>query len=181
MFDWVNGLFEWIANWFPSLEIIPKTHAGVKFKWGSVVVPLDAGVHVYWPLVSTVLTYPVVRHTHDLECQALMTKDGYDIRIKVAVVCEIHNIVAALADNYDVNETVGDVSRGTIAECIFNLELDLLRENFPSVRQGLEEEIGETLNEYGVTVLEVKITELSTCQTIKHAGVQVVEADPSDS
>lgn len=181
MFTWLEGLVEWIGNWVPAILIIPKTHAGVKFKWGSVVVPLDAGVHIYWPIVTSVLMHPVVRHTHDLESQALMTKDGHNVLVQVAVVCEIHDIVAALADNYDILETVGDVSRGTITECIFNHNLDDLRQDFPRVREGLEGEIGETLNEYGLTVLEVKITELSTCQTIKHAGVPVVAAAPSDS
>lgn len=174
MFGWVNSLFEWFGNWFPTLTIIPKTHAGVKFKWGKVVVPLKSGVHIFWPIVTSVLMHPVVRHTHELASQALMTKDGYDILIKVAVVCEIHDIVSALADNYDVYETVGDVSRGTVTECIFTHELDELRTHFIEVREGLEKAIGEVLNDYGITVLEVKIMELSQCQTIKHSGVAVV-------
>jgi regulator of protease activity HflC (stomatin/prohibitin superfamily) len=100
MFQWLGNLLEWFASWIPRVIIVNKTHAGVKFRWGKVVIPLDAGVHIYWPIVTDIMQYPVVRHTHDLECQALMTKDGYDIRIKVAVVCEIHNIVAALVYFY---------------------------------------------------------------------------------
>ncbi|MHA2218512.1 MAG: SPFH domain-containing protein [Candidatus Hodarchaeales archaeon] len=176
MFQWLGNLLEWFASWIPRVIIVNKTHAGVKFRWGKVVIPLDAGVHIYWPIVTDIMQYPVVRHTHDLECQALMTKDGYDIRIKVAVVCEIHNIVAALADNYDVNDTVGDVTRGTIAECIFIHDLEELRVNFLKIRESLEKIIGKVLNDYGITVLEVKITELSKCRTLKHAGV-VFQAD----
>jgi hypothetical protein len=120
------------------------------------------------------MEYPIKRHTHDFECQSLTTTDGVDIIISVAVVCEIYDILAALAENYDIGETVSDVTRGTVAEVILSHTYEKITGEFHKMRETLESEIGEALGSYGVTVLEVKIMELSKCQTFRVAGVAAI-------
>jgi regulator of protease activity HflC (stomatin/prohibitin superfamily) len=166
MFDWLNGLFTWFANWIPQLIIVPSTHEGVKFRHGKHVIRMKSGLHAYWPVVTTWVMYPIVRQTHDLEPQSLTTKDGVDIVISTAVVCEIHDIVLALANNFELNETIGDIARGTVAE----VTLSHTFEEIFTAHETLEEQISEALNAYGVTVLAVKIVELSRTRTIRLIG-----------
>jgi len=170
MFEWLNSLLEWFGSWFPRLVIINYTHAGVKFRHGHNAIPLEAGLHWYWPLVTEVFVYPRKRTTYDFESQSLTTTDGTDIIISVAVVGEIHDILAALAENFDIGDTIGDVTRGVIAEVILSHTFEEITKGFQKVRMTLESEIGEALSGYGVTVLEVKIMELSKCQTVRVVG-----------
>jgi regulator of protease activity HflC (stomatin/prohibitin superfamily) len=170
MFEWLGNLMEWFGAWIPRLLIICRTHGGVKFRHGHDAIALESGLHLYWPLVTEVMEYPVKRHTHEFDCQSLTTTDDVDIIISVAVVCEVYDILAALAENYDINDTVSDVTRGTIAEVILSHTFEQITGEFHKVRETLESEIGEALSVYGITVLEVKIMELSKCQTFRVAG-----------
>lgn len=156
--------------WVPRLIVVNSTHAGVKFKCGKTPIAMSPGLHWYWPVVTEWVQYPIVRHTHDFECQSLTTTDGVDIIISVAVVCEIHDILAALAENHEINDTVGDVTRGVIAEIILSHSFKDITTNFHGILKSMESEIGESLNVYGVTVLAVKIMELSKARTIRLAG-----------
>lgn len=170
MFEWLGNLMEWFGAWFPRLVIINATHAGVKFRHGHNAIALESGLHVFWPLVTEVFQYPIKRTTYDFDCQSLTTADGVDIIISVAAVCEVNDILAALAENYEIADTIGDVTRGTIAEVILSKTFDEITKGFHQVRDTLEAEVGEALSEYGVVVLAVKIMELSKCQTIRVAG-----------
>lgn len=181
MFEWLGNLMEWFGSWFPRLVIINSTHAGVKFKHGKHPIPLEPGLHVYWPLVSEVYEYPVKRTTYDFDVQSLTTTDGVDIIISVSVIGEVHNILVALAENTEISDTIGDVTRGTVAEVILSHRWNDITKGFHQVRETLESEIGEALSGYGITVLEVKIMELSKCQTIRVAGHAQIVPLPQQS
>ena len=72
---WLQSIFDTILKLFPRLLIVGATHGGVKFVRGSKVVELKPGLHLYWPIVTEIETYCVVRQVIDLPTYTLTTKD----------------------------------------------------------------------------------------------------------
>ena len=76
------------------------------------------GLRVYWPLVTEVDVIPTARQTHNLPTQALTTSDGKKVVVSGVVVYRIKDIVATMARNWDVSDTLNDISMVAITKII---------------------------------------------------------------
>src|SRR5688572_15772955 len=113
-FGWISEIVAWFGQFFPRVEIIPTTHGAVKFVRGSRVVALRSGWHWYWPFTTKFCTYPTARQTVNLRSQTLVTKDERTIVVGGLIVYEISNIKAILAETFDPDDTIEDVTTGVI-------------------------------------------------------------------
>ena len=109
-FAWLGEIMNWVGKWFPRLVIVRSTHAGVRFRHGKKPEALLPGLRVFWPLVTEVDVIPTARQTHNLPTQALTTSDGKKVVVSGVVVYRIKDIVATMARNWDVSDTLNDIS-----------------------------------------------------------------------
>ena len=117
-FAWLGEIMNWVGKWFPRLLIVRSTHAGVRFRHGKRPEALLPGLRVYWPLVTEVDVIPTARQTHNLPTQALTTSDGKKVVVSGVVVYRIKDIVATMARNWDVSDTLNDISMVAITKII---------------------------------------------------------------
>lgn len=167
-FAWIGYIVEWFGKWIPRLLIIRRTHAGVKFACGNLVKPMRPGLHVYWPLVTEVEVIPVARQTHNLITQVLMTSDKQSVVIGAVVIYEISNIVDALSNNWDLSDTISDVTQMAVVKIVSNWSLnDLQDELSGKVENELTIETRRRLKNFGITVERCGVSDFSTCRVYR--------------
>ena len=167
-FAWIGYLMDWLGKWIPRLLIIRQTHAGVKFVCGRKVVEMKPGLHIYWPITTEVEVMPVARQTHNLLTQILMTKDKQSVVIGAVVIYKINNIVDALSNNWDVSDTISDVTQMAVVKIVSNWNLaDLQSELTSSVEKELGIETRKRLKHFGVEVERCGISDFSICRVYR--------------
>ncbi len=177
-FAWIGYLMDWLGRWIPRLLIIRQTHAGVKFVGGSRVIELKSGIHFYWPLVTDVEVMPVARQTHNLTTQVLMTADKQTVAIGAVVIYKISNIVDALSNNYDISDTIGDVTQMAVMKVVSTrLLAELQGELSGKVENDLSIEVRKRLKHFGVEVERCGISDFSVCRV--HRVITDAEAAPT--
>lgn len=164
-FAWIGQLMEWLGKLIPRLRIVRQTHAGVKFVCGKSVVELQPGIHFYWPITTEVEVIPVARQTHNLVTQVLMTKDGKSVVVGAVVIYKISNIVDALSNNWDIADTIGDVTQMAVVKIVNGWTLDDLRTELNGkVENELSIEVRKRLKHFGVEVDRCGISDFSVCR-----------------
>jgi regulator of protease activity HflC (stomatin/prohibitin superfamily) len=167
-FAWIGYLMDWVGKWIPRLIIIRSTHGGVKFVGGKKVVELKPGLAIFWPLITIVEIMPVARHTHNLSTQVLTTKDGHSVVIGAVVIYEINNIVDCLSNNWDISDTIGDVTQMSVVKIVSNWNLaELKAELMGKVENELTIETRRRLKHFGVAVERCGISDFSPCRVYR--------------
>jgi len=171
LFDQVGQLIEWLADWIPRIGICRATHRGVRFKWGKQKIEIKPGIYVFWPRVTEAFLYPVVRQTANLPMQLLETRDGTPVVVSVVVVFEICDIIAALADSWDIEDTIADVSLRVAARVVTTNNYEWLRENLTGKAETkLTTGCRSDLRPYGVRVLRVFATDFGRTRSYRIVG-----------
>lgn len=168
-FAWLGEIMHWIGKWFPRLVIVRSTHAGVRFRHGARPSPLLPGLRMYWPLVTEIEIIPTARQTHNLPTQALLTSDGRKVVVSGVVVYRINDIVATIARNWDVSDTLNDISMVAITKIVTTHPLEYLLQHLTDeVQEKLTHETRRRLRRYGVAVYWTALTDFSECMVIKN-------------
>jgi regulator of protease activity HflC (stomatin/prohibitin superfamily) len=168
-FAWLDKLMQALGSIFPRILIIRSTHAGVRFRHGSKASPLLPGLRVYWPLVTEVEVIPTARQTHNLPTQALLTSDGKKVVVSGVVVYSIVDVVATIARNWDVSDTLNDISMVAITKIVTTHTLEYLLQHLTDeVQDKLTHETRRRLRRYGVSVYWTALTDFSECLVIKN-------------
>jgi regulator of protease activity HflC (stomatin/prohibitin superfamily) len=170
-FAWLGHLAEWFGMFIPRIKIVRSTHAGVRFRHGKTPREIKPGIIVYWPIVTEVDIIPVARQTHNLPSQSLLTKDGKTVVVGGVVVYSIIDIVACMSRNWDITETINDITMVAIAKVITSHSLQYLQENLTGdILLQLTRETRRRLRPFGVKVYKTALTDFSTCMVIKNIG-----------
>jgi len=174
MFEWLNTIAEVILGFFPHRVIVIATHEGIKWKFGLEPVRLEPDVHWYWPMVSDVAQYPVARQTLKLPSQTLMTSDLRKVMARGIVVYSISDIIAACGEkNFDIDDTVSDIAQSCIFDLITGWTLEELMSDVEGNIHAMTEAAQEALEEYGVEVEQVKLTDFSEARPLNLAGLEI--------
>jgi regulator of protease activity HflC (stomatin/prohibitin superfamily) len=175
MFQWLSDIITALLEFVPRRVIIRATHAGVKWRVRGGPVEMKPGWRIWWPLLSDIEVIPVARQTLNTETQALMTKDGKQVVAGGVVIYSINDIVKAIGErNYDVDETVNDISQAEIVSVITSWDFDsLLAEISGDVEDQLTESCRREMHKYGVYIHRAALTDFSSCKAINLLGVNV--------
>lgn len=170
-FAWIGSIVEWFGNFIPRVKIVRSTHGGLRFRRGKIVREIKPGLCIYLPLITEVEIMPVARQTHNLPSQSLLTKDGKQVVVGGVVVYAIADIVACLSRNWDVSDTISDITMLAIAEVVTKHDLaHLLDKLTDKIQTELTRVTRRKLAVYGVKVYRVGVTDFSTCMTIRNVG-----------
>jgi regulator of protease activity HflC (stomatin/prohibitin superfamily) len=164
--DWIGAVFEWFGQFIPRILHIKFTEEGVLYTRGSFK-KIGPGIHMYLPLWSDYYTYPVKRNTLDLPPQILLTKDRKSIYIEVAVIYSIEDIVKALVETFDLEDTIRDIAQGCVKNIIISSTLETLQEDQFNVDKSLTKELKEELSNYGIFVKKGFITNISSVKVYR--------------
>lgn len=100
-----------------------------------------------------------------------MTKDKHQVVVGGLVIYSITDVEAAVAENWDVSDTISDVTQTALVAVITTWPLEQLMDK---ITTDLEKELTtatrERLKPYGVKVHKCSLTDFSTCRVLKLLG-----------
>lgn len=172
-FGWLGSLVEWVGSFFPRLSVITKTHAGVAFVRGKHVKRIGPGLVLWWPFWTELLLYPVVRQSLNLPSQSLTTIDEQTVTASGVLIYEISDVVRALSTQYDLNETIRDLTMASMREVICGSSFKDTNQNRQRLDLRITKELQPVLADYGVKVLDYRLTDFAKTKvfTVVDGGI----------
>jgi regulator of protease activity HflC (stomatin/prohibitin superfamily) len=116
--DWLRELIERVTSILPRIRIISAYESGVMFTLGRYVKALRPGWYIQWPWFQEFEYMDVQSQPVDLRCQSAYTKDGVDVVVGGGVQYRITDIVKAVCNITDVDDSLGKVALGTILKYV---------------------------------------------------------------
>ena len=135
---------------------------------GWKVRPVGPGIHWWWPVTTELSVYPVARQANDLRSQTLETEDEVTVVASSVIVYEVHDIKALIAYTYDPDNTIMEVALATVQDVLTRLtwkEASTMKRRI--LNTALKNNAQKVLEPYGVTVLNMNLTDLARCQVLK--------------
>jgi len=172
MLDWLSKALDTLLLIFPRLVIIRSTHALVSFRMGRHMRVHPPGLHVYWPLVTSVTLIPTARTTYNVETQVLTTREGRTIAVSAVLVYTIPQPALAVGKTVDIDDTIGDIACVSVAECLANMTLEHVLDTNASgeLSRLVSKRAADRLGRFGVSLEFACLTDLAPCDVIKHFG-----------
>lgn len=166
---WIGQIAAWVGMWIPRWVVINTTMAAVKFVRGSQVVACGPGIHWYWPVTTEMLMHPIARQSNNLKSQTITTKDGRTVVIGGLIVFEIADIEKVLAHTFEPDNTINDITLGSIHDVCCQLTWQELQDGQRdgSLDTLLKKEARRDLDRYGVKVIRMTLTDLAPCRVLK--------------
>jgi regulator of protease activity HflC (stomatin/prohibitin superfamily) len=175
----LGDLFLQFLEFFPRLKHIPKTHEAVRFRRGKAL-RVKCGLRFYWPITTSIMQEPVVRQTLNLENQDLTTKDEQTIALSLVVVYRVADILKALTEQWDLEDTITDIANLAAMEIVRTRTFRELLDEWPEARRGLLQQLRRDLEPYGVKVMKTGLDSFAKTRVLSIRGGQGVVADTGD-
>lgn len=168
---WIGAIIEWFGQFFPRWRVVPTTHGWVKWVKGSTVKSGGAQIVFWWPAVTEIKVYPVVRQALDLRPQTISTKDDKPILVGGLITYRIFDIEKALAETWDVDETIKDSALTAIHRVVSKMTWAELKdaEQQDLLDQKLRAAARKVLEPFGVRVMKMSITDMAPTRVLKLA------------
>jgi len=170
--EFLNDFFSWIVTYLPNLELMQANYGGVKFLPGGKVKVVKPGLYWYWPLTTTVEEIPIKRQSIEVQ-QELTTKDGETVMVKTVIVFTVDDIMKALVETTDFDDTVEEMGqKGTVAAIMSRdfdqIVIDMVSSN--DIRNEVAQGARSALRPFGVKVEDAFISSFGETKIFSHAG-----------
>jgi regulator of protease activity HflC (stomatin/prohibitin superfamily) len=168
-FSWLGQLVEWIGQFIPRILQVNQLQGAVKFVRGKPGTALKSGMHVWWPLTTTLHTYPVARQAEELRGQTMVTVDDKVILVGGLIVYEVGDIEKLVGHTFMPEQTVKDLTLTVVHDICCRMSWEDLKggQRRGTLDTRLKNEAQKVLEPYGVTVLKLMLTDLSPCRVLK--------------
>ena len=173
-FGWIGEIFQTLLRLLPWLVIVPATHAGVAFVHGWRVKEWKPGLHWYWPVATSYKLIATVRQTQMIMSRVVMTKDHQTVIVGALVTYYIDDVVSALSKVADLPSDIMERSMEAILAEVAENTLEASQADRVAFNRSLTERVGQSLNGYGVQVIQAQLTEFAPCTAFAvngHAAV----------
>lgn len=170
LFEWVGRFIDLLVSCVPRFVIIRATHLGVKWPRGGKPVGLEPGIRWFWPLVTDMDIVVAARQTNQMPPQSMTLKDGSDYSVRGVCVYSIYDVVLAIGEkNWDVDQTVTDLSQAAISEVVAECDEDSIG-NLTENNKRITEKCQSLLEKYGVAVETCRLVECVQSTTYRILG-----------
>jgi regulator of protease activity HflC (stomatin/prohibitin superfamily) len=151
LLDWLARVLDTALSVVPRLVIVRSTHSLVTFRHGRHLRVRGPGLHVYWPLVTS------VQQMYTIASPAL-----------------------AVGRTADIDDTIGDIACVSVAELLatHTLEEVLDRNASGELSVELSDRAAERLKPFGVDLEFACLTDLAPCDVLKHFGLSLTANAP---
>ena len=181
--DWINDIADWIGALIPDWELLQPTEAGVKFKTGGRIEVLVPGeIYWWWPAVTKVETIDTKRQTLTFG-QRLTTKDEVTVQVNTVIVFTINDVLKALVETYDFEDTVGEVAQKLTVKPIMSRTFEQIRADMAEsneMRNEVTRAARSLMSDYGVEVIDGYVCDFTETRVFSHEGGGLAIADEDD-
>lgn len=166
---WVGQVAEWVGQFIPRLHVIRTTYHGIKWVRGRRIVVCRPGLAVHWPLLTDYVEWPVARQGVQLREQTVVTEDDKTIVVGGMIVYEVADVERLVGRTYSPDASIKDIALTCIHDVCCQLPWDQLKveQRKGTLDTKLKNAAHRQLDDYGVRVLKLMLTDLSTCRVIR--------------
>ena len=177
-FEWISWIAQWLGQFVPRKVILDTTMGGVKFVGGNVPKILGPGTHWYWPWHTMFQAYPTVRQTDELRSQTLTTADDKVIMVAGLITYEVFDLTPLLVETFDAATLVKERSLAGVHDACCRMSWEELKaeQRKGTLNTKLKNAVKRELQDYGVAVLEVSLTDLAPTRVLKVMQSVITEA-----
>ena len=129
-----------------------------------------AGLHWYWPVVTTYKLMTIVRQTQLIQSKVVMTKDLRSVTVGALVTYFVDDVVIALTKIADLPSDVIERSQGAILSEVSLNTLADIHAGRAEFNRKVTERISNALNGYGVKILQAQLTEFAPSRAFTLSG-----------
>ena len=165
MFDRLFGLLASVGEKALPWVIIDPYEQGVVLRLGRFVRSVGPGAHWRIPFIDTVLYENVVPKVERLQSQSIQTADGKSATVRLTATYRIWDIEAALLQVDDVTASTLDAIMGRAAPLLARSTWDEITD--PAFSLLLTAECAEAVEEFGVEIIRVQLSDLTTARTFR--------------
>jgi len=171
--NWIGQLVEWFASLIPRIGICKSNEAGVKYVRGSVVKVIEPGMYVHWPITTIVETESTARQTAILESQTLTTSDDHTVTVSGVLVYYINDIMKALVDTEDIDDTLGDIAMTAQTDAVISRTFEAAKTEIVGLDSNKELTVAcrKALAPFGIRVQSYTITNFAETIAYQVMGV----------
>ena len=168
MLEILSQWLQVITDFIPHMCIMPATHRGIRYKYGREVSEIPPGVYFYWPLLTEVCSLAVKRQTVNVPTQTIYAACGQSISAGCVIVFEITDIVKALYETWEIDETITDEAESLLAQVIAKIES--VDTDITELNKDLTKEMRKRLSQYGVSVKRANIRDFAPSKVYRIIG-----------
>lgn len=168
-FEWLSALVEWFGKWVPNYRIVKATEGAIKFKGGKTVIALAPGVHWFWPARSEIEILARLRQADDLRSQTIVTADDKVVVVSGMVIYEVDDMLKFAGHTYDGPMTTKEIVLTSIHDVCCKMTWNDLKteQQKGTLDTKLKNEAKRQLDDYGVKVLKVMLTDLAPGRVLR--------------
>ncbi len=166
--NWLSSLINKLFCWLPRIIMIPPDEAGVIVTLGRKVRVVLTGWYILWPIIQECTFMCVTPQVIDLRAQSIITPDGRNVTVSGAIEYEIRDIRKAILNVQDLDRSLQNYALGVIAEAVAIRTGDT--EGFVEFSKRVRKTIREHVNDWGIKINHVYITDYVVCRVIRLIG-----------
>lgn len=168
-FAWIGQVVEWFGQFIPRLKIVDVTEGAIKFVRGARVVVCKPGLHIYWPLVTRWVEYPIARQTDRLETQVMESTDRVTFIVNGTLTYEVIDLGKLIPVVYLATRNTVDLAMTALHDvcCDFSWAELQGEQRKGTLKTKLKNEAQKVLGEYGIKVIKFQLMSLARCRVIK--------------
>ena len=168
MLELLSQWLEALTSFIPRIGIMVATHRGIKYKNGKTVIEIKPGLYWYWPLVTEISSVATKRQTVNVPTQTIYAACGISISAGCVVVFEIVDVVKALYETLEIDETITDEAESLLAQVI--AKIDSIDTNIKDLNKELTLDMRKRLAPYGVSVKRANIRDFAPSKVYRIIG-----------
>lgn len=181
---WIGELVAWIVNWLPRLVHVRAGYQAIRYVRSRAEV-LEPGLHIYWPITTQVQAYPVARQVLDLPTQTVMVYCDYEecaipVVVGGVVTYSIADLHAFLVENYDADESLGELARSGVRKSVTDSTVQQINEGRVKVDKSLRRAVQKAVEGLGVEIESAKLTTFAPTQALSLFGNTPSAIEPDE-
>lgn len=179
MFDWINDIAQGILALFPRWDLLEPTEGGVKFRpknWyrqlEDIALIEPGTLYWWWPVTTVVYTIETKRQTLTFG-QRLTTKDQQSVQLNTVIVFTINDVLKALVETRDFEDTVGEVAQKLSVKPIMSRTFEQILESMAdnnNMRNEVTSGARTLLKDFGCNVIDGYISDFTKTEVFSHDG-----------
>ena len=166
---WIGDFIRWMAQIFPRLALVRITEQAVKFTRGEASV-LEPGLHFWWPLVSEVDTYSIVRQVMSLEQQVVQTQEERTVVLDAVVVFSIDDLYVFAVENHDALDNIAELAESGLRKATLSTPWAEILEGRAKFDNRLTSEASKALKGFGVEIETMRLQSCAEGHVLIHTG-----------
>lgn len=167
--SWLDRIIELLHSLWP-LRIIHSYQRGVRFWLGIDTKELKPGLYAFIPFFGNIEVVTVVPDVMDLGVHSITTKDDRKITFSANVAYEITDARAMFTQVQDFERSLARLAEGHMAMKIREWDYAELILSQRELEKSLERTLTTKARPWGVSILDVFLTDLTEARQWRHFG-----------